>query len=221
MKICVKVPALVLLALFLIAPLTANALSYTATITADNHYALYFGNETLVTFVGRNELGSGGSPGTYNWSLPEVWKFDVDIGHYIYVAAWSDDRVAQGWIGQFVSSESTLFSNTSGWEVYLTNNNLNDGSPAPEVAALQSVSTAAWGPVGYSRSHGSGPWGTIPGIGSGADWIWGTPLAPGSGEGEYQIFRTQVNIPEPGNMLLMGTGLIVLVGIGRRRVFKK
>ncbi len=30
-----------------------------------------------------------------------------------------------------------------------------------------------------------------------------------------------IMVPEPGNMLLMGTGIILLVGIGRRRVFKK
>ncbi len=29
------------------------------------------------------------------------------------------------------------------------------------------------------------------------------------------------SVPEPGNMLLMGTGLIVFAGIGRRRLFKK
>jgi hypothetical protein len=34
------------------------------------------------------------------------------------------------------------------------------------------------------------------------------------GKGSYSV-------PEPGNMILMGTGLIVFVGIGRRRLFKK
>jgi hypothetical protein len=210
------------LAIFLAFTSSAIAISFNATVTADNHYAIYFGDETSVTYVGRNELGAGGSPGQYNWSLPEMWAFDVDVDDYIYVVGWSDDNVAQGWIGQFISSGYTLLSNTTEWDVLLTGNNLNDGSPAPTADQLESdINGATWGSVNFSLAHGSSPWGYISGISSEADWIWGSRLTPGSGTGEYQIFRTRITIPEPANMFLMGTGLLGLAMIGRRKFFKK
>ena len=71
-----------------------------ATVTADNHYVLYYGKEdgSQLVRVGRNELGAGGSSGDYNWSVPEDWNFSTP--DYIYVAAW-DDGLQQGWIGDF------------------------------------------------------------------------------------------------------------------------
>ena len=90
----------------------ALAISMTATVTADNHYALYLGTKSSITsYIGRNELGSSGDPGTYNWSQPETFTFAINPGDYIYVAGWSDDSTAQGWIGQFVSSAGTILSN--------------------------------------------------------------------------------------------------------------
>lgn len=53
--------------------------------------------------------------------------------------------------------------------------------------------------------------------GSGALSLARSPIG-GNGPGSQDYL---IAVPEPGNMLLMGTGLIVLVGIGRRRIFKK
>jgi hypothetical protein len=170
--------------------------SIEATITADNHYALYYGTEdgSSITFVGRNELGWGGDPGTYNWSMAENWSFEMNEGDYIYVAAWSDDVVAQGLLGQFVTSlPSTILTKPTDWQVYLTFDDKDDGSPAPTVSEMSSqIAGATWSPVSYYIDHGSGPWGIISGIDLAADWIWGSPLQPGSSYGEYQIFRIQV-----------------------------
>jgi hypothetical protein len=189
---------------------TAYAVAIEATITADNHYALYFGatNGSFVTFVGRNELGSGGSPGSYNWSQAESFTFDITTGDCIYIAAWSDDATAQGLIGQFVIPDwgATILTNTSDWEVYLTFNDLDDGSEAPTESELGSeISSASWNIVTDYIAHGSSPWGYIAGISSEADWIWGSALTPGSDYGEYQIFRTKV-VPEPATVLLLGIG---------------
>jgi hypothetical protein len=193
---------------------TAYAVSIEATITADNHYALYFGaaNGSFVTFVGRNELGYDGSPGSYNWSEAESFSFDIIHGDYIYIAAWGDDDTAQGLLGQFVIPDwgTTILTNTLDWEVYLTFNDKDDDSPAPTESEMESeISGASWNIVLDYIDHGSSPWGYVSGISSEADWIWGSYLTPGSNYGEYQIFRTQI-IPEPATVLLLGLGGLII-----------
>src|SRR5579862_2644107 len=88
-------------------PSFATPVTVNATVTADNHYALFYGIGNNLNFVGRNELGGDGNPGTYNWSLPEQFSFTADTGEYLYIIAWSDDSVAQGLIGQFQLSNGT------------------------------------------------------------------------------------------------------------------
>jgi hypothetical protein len=63
----------------------AMAATVKATLTADNFYGLFYGNESgsSLNFVGRNELGSSGNPGTYNWSEAETWDpFTVESQDY-------------------------------------------------------------------------------------------------------------------------------------------
>lgn len=190
----------------------------TATITADNHYALYTGNAwNDITFIGRNELGAGGSPGTYNWSLPETWVFEP--GAYIYVAVWSDDAVAQGWLGEFsFDGGSTLFSSSSGWEYVATNLNLGDGDPAPSISEIGGWVNLAdtnllWDTPYVGGNNGMAPWGVIPGIDSDAKWTWGNPsnrtnpLIGGDNFEEYQIFRIPTGVPTPGAAALSLAGI--------------
>src|SRR5262245_57160090 len=103
------------------------AVPITATITAGNRYAFYYGTDAGLTYVGRDELRDG-------WWLPETFvDIDIPAGQYLYVVAWSDNGAAQAWLGQFVSASSTISSDSS-WEYILTNHDLGDGSPAPSPA---------------------------------------------------------------------------------------
>ena len=207
----------------LIGALTAEATpyTYTSTVTADNHYAIYTGNSSSINYIGRNESGSTGSSGIYNWSSPESFTFDVNSGDYIYVAGWSDNSVAQGWIGQFVSDTGTILSNATDWQAFLTFKDIDDGGAAPTVGKFQNdINGASWISITNTRNNGASPWGTIDTIDSNADWIWGSAMEPGSGYGEYQVFRTQVApapVPEPATMTLLGIGMLGAGLIARKR----
>lgn len=204
------------------------AATVTAKVTADNFYAIYLGSRTgqNVRFIGRNELGPGGNPGTFNWSQAETWTFDPLASDYLYIAAWSDNSVAQALIGQFTYTGGQFLTNlTDGWEVTLGNQDLGDNSPAPTVGSLGSVVAAAtWNNVQYSLNHGVSPWGKIAGIADSAKWIWGTPLmnTAGSGAGEYQVFRrpltgiTPAPVPVPAPFVLLASALALLPVVRRR-----
>lgn len=163
--------------------------SINATITADNDYALYYGTEngSSITFVGRSNL-------TDAWTSAENWSFNAKKEDHIYVAAWSDNAVAQGLLGQFVTDlPSTILTNTN-WQVYLTNDDKGNGSVKPSTSEMSNkIAGATWLPVSNYLNHGSAPWGIVSGINSAAKWIWGSSLIPGSGFGEYQIFRIRVD----------------------------
>lgn len=200
--------------------------SYIATITADNHYAIYVDGPGGVSLVGGNELGAGGAPGTYNWSKAETFTFDT-TGH-IYIAVWSDDAVAQGLLADVRDTTSGLLLHTgvAPWEVMVTGVTKGDGSPRPavsEIAAfsLQADTNGEWQTpfVGPKNLSSTAPWGKIAGIDEEARWTWGNPngvanpLIGGSNHVEYQIFR--MTVPGPGVIGLACVGL--LAGVRRRR----
>lgn len=191
-----------------------------ATITADNHYALYSSTGEVFSYHGGNELGAGGSPGQYNWSLPETYSFEA--GDFIYIAAWSDDAVAQGVLASIMADNVDLSSGSPLWQVTSVNINMGDGSPHPtalDVAARVANADAnnLWETPFVGGANGIAPWGTIPGIGQSARWMWrssgaSNPLQGGANHGEYLIFRTVV--PAPGALALAGMGGVI---VARRR----
>jgi hypothetical protein len=105
-------------ALLLAGTTSAHAANFSATLTADNHYGLYSGqdNGSGLTLVGRNEKGSPGVPGVFNWSLPETYNFNANSGDRLYVLAW-DDGGPQSWLGEFsLPGGGSLLSSTTDWE---------------------------------------------------------------------------------------------------------
>lgn len=201
----------------------AQAASVTGSVTADNHYGLYSGDlsGTVMSFYGANEPGSGGAGG-YNWTQPESYSFTT-TDQYIYIAAWSDDSIAQGLLADFTIDGNKLLSGDPVWEVWDTGNDLDDGASPPSVVDMGTqialANSAGWKQIVVGGVNGAGPWGAVAGIDSNAKWMWydgaiaGDAFAPGADHGEYLIFRTSI-VPEPASLGLLGAGLAVLM---RRR----
>lgn len=114
-------------------PLPAQAvapgLSLNATVTADNHYGLYVGNQngSRLVFVGRNEKGPFHIPdtdppvpdeaclleqGPFNWACPEafatekisprvIYQRGTQFFVNIYTVVWDDDAIDSALLGEF------------------------------------------------------------------------------------------------------------------------
>jgi hypothetical protein len=198
----------------------AMATTYSATITADNHYAVYTGRALNLTLVGHNELGSGGNPGTYNWSQPENWNFSTTGD--VFIAVWSDDSVAQGLLADIrLAGQNSILD--VDWEVYKTGIDRDDNAPVPTLSEMGLHILAAnignlWRDPYVGGVNGVAPWGHIAGISNNTHWLWANiagvtdPTQGGRETGEMLIFR--MNVPTPAAAALFGAGAIFA---GRRR----
>jgi len=212
-----------------IAAVAAPAMaSFSAVVTADNHYAIYQEVGGVISLVGGNELGAGGAPGTYNWSMAEAHIIDSSAT-MIYIAAWSDDSVAQGLLAEIdLGGGQFLRSGDAAWEVHCTHIDLDDGAPYPTAVAVAAEEALAdsnnlWmTPDTYgSNVPATSPWGAVGGISSAAQWMWANPnnvvnaFTSGANHDEWQLFRIPVSqIPTPGAAT---AGLVALGGLLRRR----
>jgi len=196
----------------------ANAASINATVTADNFYGIFYGNEdgSTLNFVGRNETGAKGSPGKYNWSEAETWNFEVSANDYLYLVTWDDGKVAESWIGEFEIDGKTVLTGAEDWEYiiggenpYLANKTANLMPGDAELESL--ISDAMWEDTVSIGKNGMKPWNTIAGIDGEADWL----QTASHTAGKYTIFRTKVpadqvaGVPEPASLLgLLAVGAI-------------
>jgi len=167
--------------------------NWSMSITVDNYYDIYFGDQFLTTptFVG----GDG------DWTTTETWGITgVAATDFLYVPTASDHFVAQGFIGEFknlTTGYTFVTSNDSGspWEVfpagqYLAALNALDptipagvwpASTQPTVTQVQTAVAYAttnglWVATDSAASYTNGdsplPWGTRPSIPASAEWIW-------------------------------------------------
>lgn len=222
----IRVAALAVSSLALVGIAGSASAAFTATFTADNHYAIYQEIGGVISLVGGNELGAGGAPGTYNWSMPETHSIS-SAASTVYIAAWSDDQVAQGVLGEIdLGGGNWLRSGDPRWEYYCSNINLNDGSPWPAASEVSDFVAAAttgnlWQTpdAGLNNVSSTSPWNKIDGISDEARWMWGNPdqsanaFTGGSNHEEYQLFR--ISIPSQGSSAL--ASIAGLLAVRRRR----
>ncbi len=210
----------------------------TATLTADNHYGLYTGHAdgSGLTFIGRDEFGTGGSAASYNWSEPETFSnFVAKPGDYLHVAAGNDGPFGssgnpQAWIGSFLGSNGKpVVSNAATWEykigptASLPADPTNGGALLPSDSALAGVigNATPFATVLAQANNGATPWDTISAA-AGADFIWHDTLnVPNSSDGSFVIYRENgpfvAGVPELSTWAMM---IIDFGGVGlqmRRR----
>ncbi|HTH47289.1 MAG TPA: hypothetical protein VMB21_07240 [Candidatus Limnocylindria bacterium] len=190
-----------------------------AHVTADNHYALYYGlaDGSNLTFIGRNEVTDVGSSGGNAWSNAETWNYASPGPNYrIYVVAW-DDGGQQMWGGDFTSPTGLKVSDTTNWQSWVstgTNDNpLNSGGALPLVTTLAAQITSAnstgWGGIGASAPNGTAPWGSIATLNAADQFIWHDTLdSVSSSDSHYVIYRSTFAVPEASP----GWGLAALAG---------
>lgn len=199
----------------------------TATITCDNHYAIYTAGPGGITYVGGNETGVEGNPGLHNYMVAESWSFNATSE--IYIAAWSDIYIAQGFLAQFSSASlGTLLTGDARWRVYSTGAARTTGAAHPLAAEIATYVQAAdtlgaWEQTYVGVNNGAGPWGEIvgqiDGITTDARWIWHNtpgavdPTTSSLGRGELLVFS--VTVPTPSAAFAIA--LAPLVGKRRRR----
>jgi hypothetical protein len=199
------------------APLSTTA---TLTLTSDNHYAAYLVRSgTVFTNLGNNELGPGGSPGQYNWSLPESYSFNLLAGDRILIGAWNDSEVAQMVLGAIQFGSNTIYTDGA-WRAATSQPVRTTGSQPPNIQEAQAALLLSF-VAPYVGQPGQNPWGTVPGLAA-ATPIGAVPLVPADQVGLTKWFYSPElvpsgsNIPEPSTYMLAGLGLAGLAAIRRK-----
>ena len=217
---------------------TSVTLVATAT-TADNYYDLYIdggdgaGGEGPAIHVAANYSGG-------EWKIAETKSFSLAMGQTHLLAVEAHNWEPYGgynpaaFIGQldagsgnwFLESGNQLLLTSVQWQVWVDPLGLG-GAPADQ-------GSLKWYDAGYDDSgwvnafeigaNGTGPWGTINGISSEAQWIWtenwnddGLPVGGQDVDTPVYFRMSFTPVPEPMTLAgaLMGCG--ALVGYLRRR----
>ena len=188
----------------------ATPVNVDVTLTVDNVYAIYSGNETDIY----DFHGSATNTSALQISIPETYNFTVDDGDIIYIAAWSDDATAQGLLAEFNIDGTILTTANSQWEVMATGIDLDIGDPAPTMSELTtqinlanagSVASGGWVNVTLGNMNDTS-WATsgsvhVPTMASTLQWAWyhqpgyaGDTFTPGFDHREYLVFRLKFPI---------------------------
>lgn len=197
----------------------ASATTISGNLTADNAFYAYLstndavlgtliasGNDWPTTFP----LSAALTPGVTNYLHIEAINYGL-WGGFLGQFALSDTGF------KFANGTQTLLTETTDWAgIY------NDGNSDPSLQQPWVMPTA--GTVSFG-ANGVGPWGTRPGISGSADWIW--PNDPASSSDPTYIacqfctvdLSTPITpTPEPGTLVIFGSGLIGLAGTVRRKL---
>ncbi len=143
--------------------------------------------------------------------------------YYLMVDANNNFGNIGGILGQFSLTGDFVFEN--GTQSLLTNTTDWTYSYAADGWGTDNLTPGNYGP-NVSGENGAGPgngWGANPNISANAEWIWdqnSVMYEDGDLYFETTIIPTTSPVPEPGTLLLLGSGLLTAAGMLRRRFAK-
>ncbi len=114
----------------------SSCVQITGTITADDAYALYYGNEEGITLLGYNG----------DWKNSEAYNFSAKPTDYIFVVA-ADTHDAEGLLAEFSGNGNVVSTGNPAWEAFLTDIGLGTLAPIAASAASQAL-TGIIGSIG-------------------------------------------------------------------------
>src|SRR5688572_25270837 len=149
-----------LLATSLVLCTPAFAANTSATLTADDVFGLYHGQES-----GSGLTLDGRSTGVWSATVKD-FSFDVGAGDYLYVLAYNEPSFGPPhmYIGSFLTPAGALVSNTTDWVYYISEN----ATPSPFLALptlaqvqadIAAANSSGWSTPLASAPNGSFPWG--------------------------------------------------------------
>jgi len=184
-------------------------------MTADNGFMAFLSSDNAT--LGNQVAAGGNCSATYSFSGVTLTP---GVVNYLQIEAvnWGG---AGGFIGDFTLSD-TSFHFANGTQYLLTepvewSGIYNDGN-----TSVTSQSWIAPTYAVYSEGYnGVGPWGLRGGIDSDAQWIWTSDswvCGNCTIDLSVAIYPNAVS-PEPGTMVMLGSGILAITGALRRKLF--
>jgi len=179
----------------------AVASSLSGTVSVDNEFSLYLSNSD--SQLG-NLVGSGN-----NWPSPLSFSVSLTPGstYFLHIVGFNDGGPDM-FIGSFSLSD-TSFKFSNGSQALDTNTTDWKGN-------LTGFGNAYSTPLDFG-ANGTSPWGTLPGINSGAHFIWMDPNENVNLNNYFTEKITPNAVPEPATTAALAMGALGLLARRRRR----
>ena len=153
-------------------------ITITGTFTVDNCYQVWTGDINGPTEVGHKIIAEECNSSHSQIMNGETFSFDYVPGSYIYITAWSDDKVLQGMVGSFTGG-ITLSTGDSRIKVIASGVDF-DTNEYPSVTDIRkAIQNGNWenvfvGPLAYEDPNPIEVYEKLnmPNLASTARWIW-------------------------------------------------